>query len=156
MSPLFGDVILDHKGADDSFAHGMGRNKAIAYAPVKDVIERGVLIAYDIDHKKRNYDSAIVAAPITISGERFVCEVVITRKLDNRFYQHEVTPIKKLQNAVSLTNLGQSPTAHLGVSAKILMFPILKVSKIMVIFTHSILTLTFMQRIEKMVMALKY
>ena len=66
------------------------------------------------------YDSAIVDAPITISGERFVCEVVITRKQDNRFYLHEVTPIKKLQNAVSLTNSGQSPTAHLGVAAKIL------------------------------------
>lgn len=29
VSPLFGNVILDRKGADDSLAHGMGRNKAV-------------------------------------------------------------------------------------------------------------------------------
>ena len=38
---MFGDVILDRGGADDSLAHGMGRNKAIAYGAVKEVIEKG-------------------------------------------------------------------------------------------------------------------
>lgn len=78
----------------------MGRNKAIAYASVKDVIEKGTLISYDINHKNRGYDSAIIAAPITINNERYVCEVVITRMEDNRFYLHEVTSIEKLQDAV--------------------------------------------------------
>ena len=120
MSPIYGEVILDEKGAEDSLSHGIGRNKAIAYAAVKDVIENGVLIDYDKNHKGRNYDSALIAAPITIGGERYICEVVITRKQDNRFYLHEVTSVKKLQDAVSLTNSGQSPTAHQGVIAKVL------------------------------------
>ncbi len=120
LSPLYGDVILDRRGADDSLAHGMGRNKAIAYASVKDVIENGVLINYDVNHKNRGYDSAIIAAPITINNERYVCEVVITRMEDNRFYLHEVTSIEKLQDAVFLTNLGLSPSAHLGAAANVL------------------------------------
>lgn len=120
MSPIYGEVILDEKGAEDSLSHGIGRNKAIAYAAVKDVIENGVLIDYDKNHKGRDYDSALIAAPITIGGERYICEVVITRKQDNRFYLHEVTSVKKLQDAVSLTNSGQSPTAHQGVIAKVL------------------------------------
>ena len=120
MSPIYGEVILDEKGAEDSLSHGIGRNKAIAYAAVKDVIENGVLIDYDKNHKGRNYDSALIAAPIAIGGERYICEVVITRKQDNRFYLHEVTSVKRLQDAVSLTNSGQSPTAHQGVIAKVL------------------------------------
>lgn len=84
-SPFFGEVILDKKGADDSLAHGIGRKKAIAYAAVKDVIEQGVLIDYDFNHKGRNYDSAVVSAPIQIKEERFICSVVITKMQDNRF-----------------------------------------------------------------------
>ena len=120
ISPIFGEVILDRKGADDSLGHGMGRKKAVAYAAVKDVIENGIVIGYDSNHKNRGYDSVIIAAPININKEGHICEVVITRMDDNRFYLHEVTPIKKLQGAVFLTNSGQSPSAHLGVAAKIL------------------------------------
>ena len=94
-SPLFGDVILDRGGADDSLAHGMGRNKAIAYAAVKDVIENGVLIDYHTNHKGRGYDSAVISVPIEMGGERFVCNVVIHKNLvNNKFYLHEVTQKK--------------------------------------------------------------
>ena len=94
-SPLFGDVILDRGGADDSLAHGMGRNKAIAYAAVKDVIEYGVLIDYHTNHKGRGYDSAVISVPIEMGGERFVCNVVIHKNLvNNKFYLHEVTQKK--------------------------------------------------------------
>ena len=39
---------------------------------------------------------------------------------NNRFYLYEVTSIEKLQDAVFLTNLGLSPSAHLGVAANVL------------------------------------
>jgi hypothetical protein len=39
---------------------------------------------------------------------------------DNRFYLHEVTPIKNLQDAVFVTNLSHSSSAHLGDIAKVL------------------------------------
>lgn len=42
VSLLFGDVILERNGADDRLAYGMGRKKAIAYAAIKRVIEKGV------------------------------------------------------------------------------------------------------------------
>ena len=45
--------------------------------------------------------SAIIAAPIRIGESDYVCEVVVTRLEDNRFYLHEVTA----QNNLSLHNL---------------------------------------------------
>ena len=119
QSPLYGDVILDRDGADDSLAHGMGRTKAIAYAAVKEVIETGVLIDYHNNHKGRGYDSAVVAAPIEISGNRFICYVTITRKEgDNRFYLHEVWTEKNLTSVGS--NAVQGQPSHLQGVANIL------------------------------------
>lgn len=121
FSPFFGKVTLDRKGADDSLAHGMGRLKAIAYAAVKDVIEKGILVDYDTNHKGRGYNSAILAAPIQIKDERFICEVAIILNENNcRFYLHEVTKQKKILDAVFVTNLTQKSSAHLGVFAKVL------------------------------------
>ncbi len=90
ISPLYGEVILDRKGADDSLAHGMGRKKAVAYASVKEVIESGVLVQYDTNHKGRDYDTAVFAAPIEINNERHICYVTIKRGKYNRYYLHEV------------------------------------------------------------------
>lgn len=104
VSPLFGDVVLDRDGADDSFSHGVGRTKAVAYAAVKEVIENGVLIDYDVNHKDRGYDSAVIAAPIRINKEDYICSVVVKRNLkDNRFYLHEVIEQKKLSDEGSNT-----------------------------------------------------
>lgn len=120
VSPLFGDVILDRKGADDSLSHGMGRNKAIAYAAVKETIENGVLVDAHTNHKERGYDTAIIAAPIEINGERYVCMVVVKRNAnENRFYLHEVTAEKNLRNDAFVTNSAQKP-ASVGDIAKVL------------------------------------
>ena len=120
ISPFLGEVILDKNGADDSLSHGMGRNKAIAYSAVKEVIENGVLVDSHTNHKGRGYGTAIIAAPIEISGERYVCLVVVRRNAnENRFYLHEVTPQKNLRNDAFVTNLAQKP-ASLGDMAKIL------------------------------------
>ena len=100
------------------FAHGIGRNKAIAYAAVKEVIEQGVLIDFDKNHKNRNYDSAVLSAPIEIAENRWICSVVITKKEDNRFYLHEVVEQKKLSGEGSNTVLGQPQ--HPKAFAKIL------------------------------------
>lgn len=120
VSPLFGNVILDRKGADDSLAHGMGRNKAVAYAAVKEVIENGVLVDTHTNHKGRGYDTAVIAAPISIGGERYICLAVVRRNAnENRFYLHEVTAQKNLRNDAFVTNLAQKP-ASMGDLANIL------------------------------------
>ena len=65
--------------------------------PLNTASQHGISSQPVSEDKGRGYDSAIISAPITMGGERCICEVVITRKQDNRFYLHEVTPIKKLQ-----------------------------------------------------------
>lgn len=117
-SPFFGNVILNKKGVDDSIGHGVGRNKAIAFAAVKDVIENGVLVDYDKNHKGRGYDGAVISAPIEIKEERYICSVVITRMKDNRFYLHEVIEQKKLSDEGS--NSVQRQPQRLKAFAKIL------------------------------------
>lgn len=114
VSPFIGEVILDRDGADDSLAHGMGRSKAIAYAGVKDVIEKGVVVDTNENHRERGYNTMVVAAPISIGGNRHICTVVIKRNLtDNKFYLHEVTLQEKLLNEGSNTaqKQPQRPTA---------------------------------------------
>lgn len=107
ISPQFGNVTLDEKGAQDSFAHGIGRTKAIAFAAVKDVIEHGIVIDFYRNHKGRRYDTAVVIAPIEIAYERFLCSVVIKMNLkENRFYLHEVLSQKNLDDMRS--NDGQN------------------------------------------------
>ena len=119
ISPFFGEVTLDRKGADDSLAHGMGRLKAIAYAAVKDVIEKGILVHYDFNHKGRGYNSAVLAAPILIKEERYACLVVIRKNLnENKFYLHEVIEKRKLLSEGS--NTAQKQPQRLKVFAKIL------------------------------------
>ena len=119
-SPFFGNVILDREGADSSLAHGMGRLKAVAYAGVKDVIENGVIIDADCNHKERGYNSFIVASPIKINDENYICEVVLKQNLkETKFYLHEVTEQKKFLERAFVTNSAQKP-AHQGTILSIL------------------------------------
>ena len=63
-------------------------------------------------------DSAIIAAPIRIGESDYVCEVVVTRLEDNRFYLHEVWTEKSLTSARS--NAVQRQPSHLQGTAKVL------------------------------------
>ena len=115
----YGEVILDKNGADDSLVHGMSRIKVIVYASVKDIIEKGILISYDENHKERKYDTALIAAPITINKERYICTVVIRRnRSDNKFYLHEVLEQKWLLDEGS--NTAQKQSQHPKAFAKVL------------------------------------
>ena len=65
----------------------MGRNKAIAYAAGKDVIEKGIVVQEHINHKDRGYNTAMIVAHITIGDDRYVCCVVVSRNAkENRYY----------------------------------------------------------------------
>lgn len=87
---------------------------------IKDVIENRILLDYNIIHKDRGYDSAVIAAPTEIAGERYICQVVIKRsKKKNRFYLHEVTLQKNLLDDAFVTNLAQKPASQ-GDLAKVL------------------------------------
>ena len=85
-----GDIELSKRGVKDSLGHGMGPNKAAAFAAVKEVLENGKVIDFENRWKGRDYDTAVVAAPITIKGENYYMGVVVRRSNVQRYYLHEV------------------------------------------------------------------
>ena len=106
-NPQLGDVMLTRRGAKSDIAHGIGRKKAAAFAAVPDILKNGRVIDYQVDWKGRNYDTAVVAAPITIAGEPYMAGVVLTRTdRENRFYVHEVLTEK----GTAPFKTGESPT----------------------------------------------
>ena len=91
-----GEVIIDKRGIKDDIAHGLGRKKAATFAAVPEVIQNGKVVDYQKNWKGRNYDTAVIAAPITVGSDRhYMGVVVIQNKENNRFYVHEVVSIKK-------------------------------------------------------------
>ena len=107
-----GDVILNLEGIRDSIAHGIGRLKASAFMAVKDVIENGFIFNRQTNWKNRNYDSAVIVAPISINNTDYICEVVITRKPnENRFYLHEVEIKETLEKAFKTPTEGRASQA---------------------------------------------
>lgn len=90
-----GTVLLDKRSVKDSIAHGIGRNKAVAFAAVPDIIKNGAIIDRQENWKDRGYGSVTFAAPIEIANEGYVGVVVVKELLDprdgsHRFYLHEV------------------------------------------------------------------
>ena len=107
-----GDVVLNLEGIRDSIAHGVGRQKAAAFMAVKDVIEKGFIFNRETNWKNRNYDSAVIIAPISINNIDYICEVVITRKPnENRFYLHEVEIKETLEKAFKTPTEGRASQA---------------------------------------------
>ena len=91
-----GDVKLTRRGVKDSLAHGMTPQKAAAFAAIPDVISGGKVVGFEKNWKQRGYDSATIAAPITIDGEQYLMAVVVHRSNSaNRFYVHDVFTVKK-------------------------------------------------------------
>ena len=116
LSPVYGDIILDKQSVEDDFAHGVGRKKAIAFAAVPDVIEKGIIILSLGRHKKDEKTlSAMIAAPVTIGTEEFVCVVVIREYVsgNRKLYVHEVSLRQKLLDGSS--NPALIPATHQGV-----------------------------------------
>ena len=90
----FGEVTLNRSGARDSISHGMGRNKAIAFSAVPEVIENGVIIDTQSNWKGRGYDTVTFGGQVQI-GEQVYDMGVIVKKYDNadmasKYYLHEV------------------------------------------------------------------
>ena len=67
----FGDVALTRKGARDSIIHGIGRNKAIAFSAVPDIIENGQVIDEQQNWKDRGYDSVTFGGRIRIGDQDY-------------------------------------------------------------------------------------
>ena len=116
LSPVYGEVILDKKGVDNDFAHGVGRIKAVAFAAVPQIIEKGAVILPMLQHKNDSQiESAMIGAPIEIASKEYVVVVVIRRNKigDTRLYIHEITVKQKLLDGSS--NPALIPATNQGV-----------------------------------------
>lgn len=90
-SPEFGEVQLDYDGVKSDIGHKVGRMKAVAFAAVHDIIEKGISYNKSFNWKDRGWQTAVIAAPIEIAGVPYVGEVILKDVPGRRgLYLHEV------------------------------------------------------------------
>lgn len=127
ISPDFGEVVLDARSAKSSIAHGGANDaKKVAFAAVKDVIERGALVYRTT---AGNTDSFYTSAPVSISGKDNIVTVLVRRDHNTqRMYLHSVSlkenllkprvssvDAKKASERSGSTTSGDTPTLTNGV-----------------------------------------
>ena len=118
----FGEVLLDKKGAKNVIKYGVGVEKNIAFAAVKDVLEKGTVLLtldyYNTSGKKQK--TGIIAAPISIGNEKYICAVeVIANMQDNRLYVHEAFAIKNSLTMLYLTRSVAVKLRHLIIKERL-------------------------------------
>ena len=99
QNPELGRVTLDERSVRDSMAHRMNPFKAAAFAAVKDVIERGVVVA-SAEHD--GLQSFYVSAPVQIAGKDDIVTALVRRGLkDQRMYLHSVATKESLLKLIN-------------------------------------------------------
>ena len=96
-----GSVTLDAAAVKRSIGHGIGRDKAAAFAAVPDVLRLGRIVHRE--PMRGSTDGGMVyhvAAPISINGRGFVADVLVRSDSNaQRMYVHEVALKEKLQQS---------------------------------------------------------
>ena len=110
----WGEVLLDKKGIQSDKSHGIGRIKAASFAAIKDVIEKGEIILpldyYATGGKKQM--TGMIAAPIKIGSDSFICVVVVIFNLiEKRLYLHETFLTEKIPEIAASSLVRDSNTA---------------------------------------------
>ena len=116
VSPDYGEIILDKQSVEDDFAHGVSRIKAIAYAAVPNIIEKGIVILPLGNYKQGEKTlSAMIAAPLMIGTDGYIGVVVIRQYAsgNKKLYVHEVFLKRKLLDDGS--NPAPIPATNQGV-----------------------------------------
>lgn len=92
---LLGEVLMGERSVRDSLAHGgANKYKKAAFAVVKDVIEKGILVHNSVNNGR---DSYYFAAPVRIDGQdNIVVALVHRNEKNNTFYLHSVGTKKSL------------------------------------------------------------
>lgn len=112
VSSELGEVKLDLEGVKSSIGHGIGSLKSAAFFCVEDVIREGVVFDRQKNWKGRGYDTAVIAAPVTIKDIEYICEVVVEQRSNRQgFYLHEVEVKKKLEDVFKTSTKGGTPQA---------------------------------------------
>ncbi len=91
VNPELGTIKLTRTGVKSDIAHGIGRNKAAAFAAVPAVIEHGKIVDVQYNWKGRGYDTVVIASPITLANELYYVGAVLEKtNTEDTFYLHEV------------------------------------------------------------------
>jgi N12 class adenine-specific DNA methylase len=94
-----GDVILDERAVKDSLSHGIGRDKAAAFAAVPAVLKKGRIIASEQSQRDAGMTGYFVAAPIRMGSQDYIAVALVRSDQNaNRLYVHEVALKEKLQD----------------------------------------------------------
>lgn len=118
ISPELGEVRLDLEGVKSSIGHGIGSLKSAAFACVEDVIRNGIVFDRQENWKGRGYDTAVIAAPVTIKDVEYICKVVVEQRSNRQgFYLHEVEIKKKLEDVFKTSTEGGTPQASRSILA---------------------------------------
>ncbi|MFI3219596.1 MAG: hypothetical protein QX189_10815 [Methylococcales bacterium] len=128
VNSVIGEVLLNERGVKDSISHGLGKNKAAAFAAVPEIIKNGMIISVDENWKGRGYNGYTLAAPISIGGNDFIGVVIVHRdEQTQRFYLQEVVLKEKLQRdksfkteALTDTSVALNGDKHAGAIASLL------------------------------------
>ena len=113
VNPELGAVVLDERAVRDSMAHGMNPFKAVGFAAVKDVLEKGVVV---MQATQSNQDSFYVSAPVRIKGADDILTVLVHRNPETqRMYLHSVITKENLLRARdSGTDAAVAASGHTG------------------------------------------
>uniref|UniRef100_UPI0035664246 hypothetical protein n=1 Tax=Enterocloster aldenensis TaxID=358742 RepID=UPI0035664246 len=121
---VVGDIHLNRESVKSDIAHGIGRAKAITFASVPAVLEKGHVLDYQKNWKGRNYDSAVIGAKVKIREGKYAGEyyeaVIVKVAEDNKMYVHEVytqklegdIPFKTPSFPQSGSRSGKSPSIY--------------------------------------------
>lgn len=92
--PGFGKVHLSKRGIIHSIFHGNGPAKQASVPAIKAVVENGIEIYRDPNHKGRGYETVSFAAPIDFLGKKspliVVVKTVVDENSDKTLYIHEI------------------------------------------------------------------
>ncbi|MCM1130045.1 MAG: hypothetical protein NC211_09275 [Alistipes senegalensis] len=111
---IIGDVILDERAVRLGIAHKTSLN---SYVVAKDVIEKGMIIDYDNNHKGNGSEGAVIAAPVKIGGRNFIGYVVARKSgNENRFYAAGITLRENLQQGAQKTSSSADEQAAVEIS----------------------------------------
>ncbi len=122
VNPVLGEVLIDKQAVRASIAHQMNPFKAVAFAAVPDVIEKGRIIN---QNTTENTDSYYISAPVKIEGVDDIVTVLVKRDVNGqRFYLHSVTTknnlLKTSQSSADAEASKQSRTVNPGGISNIL------------------------------------
>lgn len=114
--PGVGDVLLDARAVKSSLAHGIGRNKAAAFAAVPDILTKGKLLQKESLRGAPQGDMLTYGAPIDIDGKAYVAVVLVKSDANTkRMYVHEVVLKERLQAAAFKTGAPAEAGERTGV-----------------------------------------